>query len=93
MRPSSLNWQQDDGVLKLQGHLTARQVPVLARAIPVPSEVIVDLGEVQRVDSAGVALLFDWLQNNAALKLVHAPNQLKQLVDIFGLNAPFQLDE
>lgn len=96
MTVAALGWQLEGESLQISGRLTASQVPVLAKAIPtLAADTVVDLGQTERVDSAGVALLLSWAQtgenpaNNAALPVRRASGQFLQLVDIFNLGAQF----
>jgi phospholipid transport system transporter-binding protein len=50
---------------------------------------VVDLAQVDIVDSSAVSLLLSWMRQAQALSLnlsfVHAPTNLRSLVDLYGL--------
>lgn len=83
------------GTVRISGELTAKTVTEVLTRTPSFSNTTcqVDLAEVQRSDSAGLALLVHW-QNLAAkssvvLKFSNVPNQLKQLAQLSDLDAMF----
>ncbi len=53
-------------------------------------ELTIDLSEVERVDSAGLALLLEWLRgsrrNNCQLRFTNIPEQLNSLMEVTGLD-------
>ncbi|WP_100914275.1 STAS domain-containing protein [Pseudoalteromonas spongiae] len=77
----------DDTTYVLSGELNRYSVPsVKLPKIPTQSTLTLDLSEVAKVDTAGLAWLiynFSQLQrNNISLKLVHLPEQLKKLMQL-----------
>lgn len=86
---------RDSGVLAVSGALTFDTVPDvypgsvewIAQA---GSAITVDLVEVQKADSAGLALLLEWLHRARAagreLRFVNVPEQVRSLVQVSGLN-------
>lgn len=81
----------EDNEYDLQGNLTYDTVPDLfkrnSRAIS--GSVILNLSQVERVDSAGLALLVEWScqarERGEKLVLKNVPDQLKSLIDASGL--------
>jgi phospholipid transport system transporter-binding protein len=63
-----------EGVLLLSGEVVIASVPgLLAQAQKLfagRSQVVVDLSEVKRVDSSGLALMLEWLQLARAQKIL-----------------------
>lgn len=55
--------------------------------------ITVDLGGVPRADSAGLALMLEWLrqarQDNRTLTFTHVPARLQDLIAVSGLSALF----
>ena len=89
------NISLQNGVVRITGELTAKTVTAALSNTPEFSNDTrqVDLAEVQRSDSAGLAMLIHW-QNLAAkssviLQFNNVPNQLKQLAQLGGLDAMF----
>jgi phospholipid transport system transporter-binding protein len=83
-----------DGVLAVSGALTFQTVPdIHERAnawVRAPNgTVAVDLSGVTRADSAGLALLLEWLRLAAGggreLRFVNVPDQVHRLIEINGL--------
>lgn len=56
----------------------------------------IDLGGVSRADSAGVALLLEWIRDareeQATLEFVNAPRQMRAIIDFCGLGEVVPLD-
>lgn len=83
--------QQTDSQLILVGHLTLESV---AAHHPLPplagSHVVVDLANVEAVDSSAVSLLLSWVRQAQArqitLSFVNAPSNLYSLVSLYGLS-------
>jgi phospholipid transport system transporter-binding protein len=91
---------RDDGVVELSGRLTFHTVPeFIARSATflnsAPAAVTLDLAKVELVDSAGVALLLEWLAQartrQRALHFVNLPEQTRHLIGVSGLDAAFGL--
>jgi phospholipid transport system transporter-binding protein len=76
--------EQSKGVFLLTGELTFasanRALKRSAEAFSQRSELVFDLSAVRRVDSAGLALLLDWLRRarelDVALRYVNLPEQM-----------------
>jgi phospholipid transport system transporter-binding protein len=72
---------------RLSGRLTFATVPEFART-PAPTGEV-DLGGVTRADSAGLALLLDWLAaahgNGSPLNYHHLPPQLAAIARVSGI--------
>ena len=85
--------------VQLSGELDAETVPRRLREsenwFEHGEETVIDLSGVQRVDSAGVALLLEWVRDahasNASLAFVHAPAQMRAIIDFCALNDVIQL--
>lgn len=89
-----------DGVVEVSGDLTFATVPgVLAEGSAWingnPSGLTVDLKGVTRTDSAGVALMLEWLRLARAadrpLHFVNLSDQLIHLIRVSGLSQAFAL--
>lgn len=92
--------QRGAGTWHLAGVLDMTSVPTLRDAVPrlvdTPKlvdapEVLVDLGEVTRMDSAGLALLVDW-QGQARgrrtkLRFRNVPAGIAAIAEVYGLGA------
>lgn len=102
MKNNSLNWaleQNDDKItLRLIGALSRdtllpfwqQRSSFLSNAKVANQQLIWELSEVQRIDSAGFALLCDFIHEYetqvSSQKIQHAPIQLETLADLFGLS-------
>lgn len=91
-----------DDAIEVSGPLTFDTVPrVLADSIAWfahgPGDVTVDLKEVSRADSAGLALLVEWLRlakgAGRDLRLTNVPEQLRSIVRVNSLSAALGLPE
>lgn len=86
--------QRGAGVWHLAGVLDMTSVPTLsdaAHALVDAPEVLVDLCDVTRMDSAGLALLVDW-QGQArgcrtALRFRNLPAGIAAIAEVYGLGA------
>lgn len=87
-----------DGVFEISGRMTFQTVPELVTnanrwLADSNGAVTIDLGKVALADSAGVALLLEWVQQAQAarrdLKFVNFPDQVKRLINVSGLNQVF----
>ncbi|WP_109079405.1 STAS domain-containing protein [Aggregatibacter kilianii] len=104
-QPQSLHWesQQNDGkiTLRLKGELSRntllplwqQRASFLLERKTEESDIYWDLSQVSRIDSAGFALLCDFLQHNQTRLtnerkqiLQNPPSQLLTLADLFGLS-------
>ncbi len=87
-----------EGTIKVHGPLTFATVPGLFMEsnsiIKSASETItIDLHDVSRADSAGLALLVEWLRTAGAhARFVNVPTQLRRLIDVSGLTRAFGID-
>ncbi|MBI3899972.1 MAG: STAS domain-containing protein [Gammaproteobacteria bacterium] len=84
-----------DGVIAVAGELTFNTVPDVFQQsggwfAKANGPVTIDLSELRRTDSAGLALMLEWLNCARAagreLKLVHVPEQMRSLIRLSGLN-------
>jgi phospholipid transport system transporter-binding protein len=92
--------RRDDGTVELSGRITFHTVPeYVARAAEIVNDaraaVTLDLGKVEQIDSAGVALLLEWLEQARAgqreLHFVNVPEQTRRLIGVSGLDEAFGL--
>lgn len=92
---------QGDGVLRVSGALTFETVPdifdgSLAWLQKANGAVTIDLDGIERADSAGLALLVEWLRRARAtgrdVKFVNVPAQMRQLIRVNGLNRALGID-
>lgn len=79
--------READGRLQLQGELSFATVPALWRhsleLLSAEEQICVDLKQVQRSDSAGLALLVEWMRAAKRLgKPVQFLNMPQQMLDI-----------
>lgn len=89
---NGLEWQQDDNGLKLSGELTRATVPTLWQQrkdwLGDNDELVVNLAEVERVDSAGVAFLINTKRilksQQRTLKIYEPNHQLLAIANISG---------
>jgi len=79
----------------LSGELTMQTVPTVARDSQalidkMHGDVKINLAKVKRADSAGLALLIDWLRQaqskNIKLEFEHLPEQLMQIAKLSELH-------
>jgi phospholipid transport system transporter-binding protein len=79
---------KEGDVIRIQGELTFNTVMLLwkeGRSLIAGSR-IVDLSEVSRADSAGVALLCEFKRCQRDLQFQHISEQLKNIIQLSGLN-------
>lgn len=87
-----------DGVLAVSGVLTFDTVPgVLERTAPlVGAAATIDLAGVDRADSAGLALMVEWLRRaraaGRALEFTQIPEQVREIIRVNGLSRAFDVD-
>ncbi len=87
-----------EGTLKVHGPLTFATVPGLfmeSNSIikSVSETITIDLQHVSRTDSAGLALLVEWLRAAGShARFVNIPAQLRRLIDVSGLARAFGID-
>ena len=85
--------------VQLTGELDAETVPRRLREsenwFVHGEETVIDLSGVERVDSAGVALLLEWVRdahaNHASLSFINAPAQMRAIIDFCALNDVIRL--
>ena len=83
-----------DGTLELAGLLTFETVPDYYGQTDTlfnagAGAVVVDLGQVTRADSAGLALLVEWAHRaqavNRRIEFRNLPEQMRHLIEVSGL--------
>ncbi len=82
------------GVMRVRGELTFSTVEALrapgVRALAAHDDAVVDLADVDRADSAGLALLVEWLRaarrRGARVRFANAPAQLRAIAGTSGLD-------
>ena len=93
---------QADNTIVLSGELNMQTVPVLLAQMPelldkASTELCVDLKDISRSDSAGLALLVEWMQlarqEQCTLKFVHLPRQMLDIARVSGLDSILPLAE
>lgn len=84
-----------ENAFSLSGELNMQTVPLIARQSTgylqgLQGEVSIDLSAVSRADSAGLALLIDWLRiarrQQYSLHFRHLPEQLMQIARVSELH-------
>jgi len=86
--------QADDGRLLLSGELSLVTVPVLLKQAQLQSdgegEICIDLQDVQRADSAGVALLIEWRRmarkQQRNIRFQNTPSQMLAIARLSGVD-------
>ncbi len=86
--------QGSTGRLEIHGELSFASVPALWRDCRAQyasgKDIDVDLGQVRRSDSAGLALLVEWLReaqrNGASLRFFNIPAQMLEMARASGLD-------
>ena len=99
LRASNLAWRQSGGVSVLQFRNTA-ELTHSAKELDEPrrevleqsdSRVIIDLGRVTKIDSAGLGQLMSCyshlVRNQGALKVVNARPEVKKVLDMTGISS------
>jgi anti-sigma B factor antagonist len=99
LRASNLAWKHTEGVsvlgFKANAELThsARELDELRREVLEQSDsrVIIDLGRVTRIDSAGLGQLMSCyshlVKNRGALKVLNPAPEIRKLLDMTGLSS------
>ncbi len=90
----------EPGVMRLEGELSFATVPELWHATPFPppgeGALVLDLGGVRRADSAGLALLVEWLRAarraGRELRLRAMPEQMRAIARVSGLDRILPLE-
>jgi phospholipid transport system transporter-binding protein len=89
-----------DGYAEIHGELTFDTVPSLCERSAAMMQgdypvVTVDMGHVSRADSAGLALMVQWLRlartANRQLQFISVPEQVRQLIRVSGLDEAFSV--
>ncbi len=89
---------RDDGVFELSGRMTFQTVPQFLTHTAVwlndsNGSVVIDLSKVTLADSAGVALMLEWLRQARIAKrdltFVNFPEQVQHLISVSGLSNVF----
>jgi len=81
---------EENDVWRLSGELSFATVGSLLRdfcqriATQTPPKVL-DLSEVSRTDSAGLALLIEWLKQSATITFRNIPEQMQSLAIVSGV--------
>lgn len=96
MADYQLNFDQTSGMIHLSGELSMQTVPdVLSEADGILSQagdfLKVDLDNVTHSDSAGLALLIDWMrrthQKGTQIEFYHIPSQMLAIASASGLES------
>ena len=89
-----------DARYRLAGDLTFANVPALYEDAELgfsAGQISVDLADVRHADSAGLALLLEWLRHARAvgceIVYLHIPPQLQSLIDVSGLDHLIRLQD
>lgn len=84
--------RRDDGQLLVSGDLNFQTVPVIrqqSEALFANGATVVDLSGVERSNSAGLALLIEWMRvaqgNNRSITFRHLPAQLRDIARVCGV--------
>ncbi len=89
-----------DGVLEVGGRMTFQTVPELAQRSAAlfngdATTLTLDLSKVSLADSAGLALMLEWMKQarlaKRDIKFLNLPDQVKRLIRVSGLNQAFGL--
>ncbi|MEY2424084.1 MAG: hypothetical protein QOI95_4151 [Acidimicrobiaceae bacterium] len=60
----------------------------LARAAAISDDIVIDLQDVTFIDSTGIGLLAQALNKGATLLLDGAPDHVKRVIELSGINEP-----
>jgi len=92
----------DSGALRVEGDLTFATVPTMVNALrdrmrDAHGTLEIDLSAVTHSDSAGLALLVEWLRQarrgNLALRFSHVPQQMRDIAHVTSLEHILALGE
>lgn len=100
MAEASLEQGAQEGQFRLLGELGFDTVPALLRhaegRLTACPRLEIDLAGVSRADSAGLALLIEWLRQARAraqeIRFVNMPEQMRALVRVSGLDEVLPLE-
>jgi phospholipid transport system transporter-binding protein len=92
--------RRDDGVFAMSGPLVFDTVPRVyerfSDEVRRAGSLTLDLAGVKRADSAGLALLLEWLQSaretGNQIRFVNVPKQIRSLARVSGLEKALGLD-
>lgn len=95
---SSASLSSDDaGVCRVSGALGFDTVTQLPASLPGDGDVVADLSAVERVDSAGLALLLEWVRTARArgwsVVFQGVPGQLSAIARVSGVDEILALDQ
>lgn len=84
----------ETNTVRVEGELDVDNVPARLRKsadwFERGQSTVIDLGGVTHSDSAGVALLLEWIRDaqeeGATLRFINAPPQMRAIIDFCGLN-------
>ncbi|QWT39082.1 lipid asymmetry maintenance protein MlaB [Dickeya dadantii] len=88
----ALRWRQDDGTLRLEGDLDRNTLLPLwqQREALLGDSSVLDVGQVARVDSSGLALLVHFYhqqeQRGKSLTIIGASDRLRTLIQLYNLS-------
>ncbi|MEI7253950.1 lipid asymmetry maintenance protein MlaB [Dickeya dadantii] len=88
----ALRWRQDDGALRLEGDLDRNTLLPLwqQREALLNDSSVLDVGQVARVDSSGLALLVHFYhqqeQRGKSLTIIGASDRLRTLIQLYNLS-------
>jgi len=87
--------RRDDGVYVLRGELGfATVTPLLNHSntmfVDGETDIVVDLAEISRADSAGLSLLIQWwrqaLEQQRSISYIHLPDQMMAMAQLGGVD-------
>jgi phospholipid transport system transporter-binding protein len=97
--PSQLK-KSDDGRLLVSGELSMKTVPALLAQNglrDISGDIDIDLQDVERADSAGVALLVEWqraaLQQKQTIRFQNIPSQMLAIARLSGVDELLALNQ
>ena len=86
----------DDGSMSLSGSLSHQTVPNLLKQSKrlfdnnSHAEIVIDLKQVSRSDSSGVALLIEWMRQassrNKTIRFLNIPEQMLEIAKVSGVD-------
>ncbi len=101
IQQGEIRWDLQAAYFRIEGDLTLNTVTdVMAQAEPLfasAAEIIVDLANVKHSDSAGLAILIEWMRVAAAMNkdivFQHVPKQMMAIAETTGLDALLPISE
>jgi len=94
--------QLSDGIIRVSGELNAASVPTLLESAvdlfrQSGQQLTIDLSEVSRADSSGLALMIDWMrtarQQQKQLSFRRLPTQLLEMARVSGIETLLPMAE